>query len=205
MLFLFFFFFNDTATTEIYTLSLHDALPISGEHGLCRHGLRRNRAEAVRFWSRRSVADSFSVGGGSSEETAAPCAEDHLAAAHARRASAEAPAGTAARDRRAGLGGYRLAEQPIAGSDAAGETAVKAVRTQSARRLAPGRCRLVTRARRSARERCDGPHARRQGNAAGAGEAPRVPLEGRRERMGRRARLRRQSQLRRQDAGARAL
>ena len=28
----FFFFFNDTATTEIYTLSLHDALPIL--HGL---------------------------------------------------------------------------------------------------------------------------------------------------------------------------
>ena len=28
MLFIFFFFFNDTATTEIYTLSLHDALPI---------------------------------------------------------------------------------------------------------------------------------------------------------------------------------
>src|SRR6266540_7461830 len=34
---LFFFFFNDTATTEIYTLSLHDALPIhyhSDEAGL---------------------------------------------------------------------------------------------------------------------------------------------------------------------------
>src|ERR1041385_2384881 len=29
LLFMFFFFFNDTATTEIYTLSLHDALPIS--------------------------------------------------------------------------------------------------------------------------------------------------------------------------------
>src|SRR2546430_16200116 len=29
----FFFFFNDTATTEIYTLSLHDALPISGARG----------------------------------------------------------------------------------------------------------------------------------------------------------------------------
>src|SRR5256886_13392792 len=31
-------FFNDTATTEIYTLSLHDALPISGSgwHGLPR-------------------------------------------------------------------------------------------------------------------------------------------------------------------------
>src|SRR5215204_4703148 len=26
------FFFNDTATTEIYTLSLHDALPIFGRH-----------------------------------------------------------------------------------------------------------------------------------------------------------------------------
>src|SRR2546430_5986893 len=29
MLIVIFFFFNDTATTEIYTLSLHDALPIS--------------------------------------------------------------------------------------------------------------------------------------------------------------------------------
>src|SRR5260370_1923215 len=28
-----FFFFNDTATTEIYTLSLHDALPIFHHHG----------------------------------------------------------------------------------------------------------------------------------------------------------------------------
>src|SRR2546427_6863938 len=28
------FFFNDTATTEIYTLSLHDALPISPAEGL---------------------------------------------------------------------------------------------------------------------------------------------------------------------------
>src|SRR2546428_13934742 len=28
----YFFFFNDTATTEIYTLSLHDALPICGAH-----------------------------------------------------------------------------------------------------------------------------------------------------------------------------
>src|SRR3712207_6913204 len=32
---LFFFFFNDTATTEIYTLSLHDALPISGTNVGC--------------------------------------------------------------------------------------------------------------------------------------------------------------------------
>src|SRR3712207_8484914 len=41
-----FFFFNDTATTEIYTLSLHDALPIS-EHErfrcecACAHAHRR--------------------------------------------------------------------------------------------------------------------------------------------------------------------
>src|SRR3970282_2835867 len=35
------FFFNDTATTEIYTLSLHDALPISvlGEQGVGDVGL----------------------------------------------------------------------------------------------------------------------------------------------------------------------
>src|SRR5256885_6793360 len=45
----FFFFFNDTATTEIYTLSLHDALPILPRDdrrvprgaGLGRHGERR--------------------------------------------------------------------------------------------------------------------------------------------------------------------
>src|SRR2546429_1571252 len=33
LVFFLFFFFNDTATTEIYTLSLHDALPISAEFG----------------------------------------------------------------------------------------------------------------------------------------------------------------------------
>src|SRR3712207_6937833 len=39
------FFFNDTATTEIYTLSLHDALPISKASGISRRGwIRENRA-----------------------------------------------------------------------------------------------------------------------------------------------------------------
>src|SRR5579872_7629452 len=51
LLSLFFFFFNDTATTEIYTLSLHDALPISAalarEHGqkCCDHGKPKRSEE----------------------------------------------------------------------------------------------------------------------------------------------------------------
>src|SRR3989442_956980 len=44
---LFFFFFNDTATTEIYTLSLHDALPISLEAD-GRRRLRAHRGAAER-------------------------------------------------------------------------------------------------------------------------------------------------------------
>src|SRR2546430_13665701 len=38
-----YFFFNDTATTEIYTLSLHDALPISARS--------RTSRRAARGWS----------------------------------------------------------------------------------------------------------------------------------------------------------
>src|SRR2546430_13601574 len=42
------FFFNDTATTEIYTLSLHDALPIlAGDPAVRRH------LEATSRWRRR--------------------------------------------------------------------------------------------------------------------------------------------------------
>src|SRR3712207_8251823 len=42
-----FFFFNDTATTEIYTLSLHDALPISGRATAApRGGARRTPLRA---------------------------------------------------------------------------------------------------------------------------------------------------------------
>src|SRR6266702_8654366 len=44
--FFLFFFFNDTATTEIYTLSLHDALPI--DHGLPGHGHRHRQAGTAR-------------------------------------------------------------------------------------------------------------------------------------------------------------
>src|SRR2546429_9332129 len=49
----FFFFFNDTATTEIYTLSLHDALPIClstmpSKTGSCTYG----PSPCVSSWSR---------------------------------------------------------------------------------------------------------------------------------------------------------
>src|SRR2546427_185128 len=56
------FFFNDTATTEIYTLSLHDALPIwrGPQAGLYR-GPQRHRADlpgrAVRWRPHRARAD----------------------------------------------------------------------------------------------------------------------------------------------------
>src|SRR2546429_3572154 len=45
-----FFFFNDTATTEIYTLSLHDALPISFSRPL---GSRLVPAHRSSCWQRR--------------------------------------------------------------------------------------------------------------------------------------------------------
>src|SRR3712207_6881466 len=44
LMFSLFFFFNDTATTEIYTLSLHDALPISGLTSDSRSGDPRLRS-----------------------------------------------------------------------------------------------------------------------------------------------------------------
>src|SRR5207237_8650559 len=42
------FFFNDTATTEIYTLSLHDALPISRPRPCHRSRSRRSRGPPSR-------------------------------------------------------------------------------------------------------------------------------------------------------------
>src|SRR3712207_7517697 len=58
-----FFFFNDTATTEIYTLSLHDALPICPHQrprhrrrAPCRRGLRAGAAD--RPSQRDPVADA---------------------------------------------------------------------------------------------------------------------------------------------------
>src|SRR3712207_8423010 len=55
------FFFNDTATTEIYTLSLHDALPISGDaEPSASRSASRPRAR-VRSRERLTVARSTSV------------------------------------------------------------------------------------------------------------------------------------------------
>src|SRR5688572_31346188 len=48
----FFFFFNDTATTEIYTLSLHDALPIYQRQGVDHVAIRLGALEV----DRREVA-----------------------------------------------------------------------------------------------------------------------------------------------------
>src|SRR5437868_7887707 len=69
-LFFLFFFFNDPATTEIYTLSLHDALPIYGSRepdaalaGVARRrgqrriqlGRNRSQAAAARLRDRKST------------------------------------------------------------------------------------------------------------------------------------------------------
>src|SRR3989442_13037220 len=59
-----FFFFNDTATTEIYTLSLHDALPISRLAHLERGGAEWNDLErAGRSWGERR-SERNRLGGG---------------------------------------------------------------------------------------------------------------------------------------------
>src|SRR5258708_21476577 len=53
----FFFFFNDTATTEIYTLSLHDALPISPRspfRSACASATPSSTASVSTGWRRRS-------------------------------------------------------------------------------------------------------------------------------------------------------
>src|SRR3712207_7224212 len=69
----YFFFFNDTATTEIYTLSLHDALPISrGKTGrffeLQREGFSRGAIASKLGMSLEEVGELFEVMEGRSEE-----------------------------------------------------------------------------------------------------------------------------------------
>src|SRR3989440_10431147 len=67
---LFFFFFNDTATTEIYTLSLHDALPISlGTSGL--------DITTVGFGARAIGGGGWAFGWGPQDDTASLAAMRH--------------------------------------------------------------------------------------------------------------------------------
>src|SRR5256886_17464866 len=61
------FFFNDTATTEIYTLSLHDALPIARRGAFSINGSQSRRSRSRTAISkcpcsgrRRTSADQFS-------------------------------------------------------------------------------------------------------------------------------------------------
>src|SRR2546430_7353032 len=54
-----FFFFNDTATTEIYTLSLHDALPISPPAQVMRGPSARNRRSAMTSWFGKASRKSW--------------------------------------------------------------------------------------------------------------------------------------------------
>src|SRR5690349_24261074 len=59
---MFFFFLNDTATTEIYTLSLHDALPISFAHAQSlRSQMGCIRSAAVSGVTAGSVAASLGM------------------------------------------------------------------------------------------------------------------------------------------------
>src|SRR2546429_3866126 len=66
----FFFFFNDTATTEIYTLSLHDALPISS---------------TARRWSPREKRAAPSWNSAAMRSDESPSASPRVCAAAARR------------------------------------------------------------------------------------------------------------------------
>src|SRR3989442_7444312 len=70
----FFFFFNDTATTEIYTLSLHDALPISPGFfalaaSVCSKGPRSRQEQ---------ISQPFAARGRSEEHTSELQSRPHL-------------------------------------------------------------------------------------------------------------------------------
>src|SRR5438105_12306308 len=71
MILFFFFFFTDTATTEIYTLSLHDALPISGIH------IAPISSKCGRSCSRLNSSGVTAVRGGPGQFAAPPRSEEH--------------------------------------------------------------------------------------------------------------------------------
>src|SRR3712207_8839495 len=78
------FFFNDTATTEIYTLSLHDALPISlgrraahAHAGAVGHEVVRDRVEQVRLAHPGRAVDEERVVGRAGELGDGERSEEH--------------------------------------------------------------------------------------------------------------------------------
>src|SRR5258708_40274498 len=79
-----FFFFNDTATTEIYTLSLHDALPICGHDCRSRRSTPGPRPICSAAWPswHRPRTSEFRAGPGlrgrSEEHTSELQSPDHL-------------------------------------------------------------------------------------------------------------------------------
>src|SRR3712207_7989639 len=54
-----FFFFNDTATTEIYTLSLHDALPISSPASRSARATKKSTTADALIASARIASHGF--------------------------------------------------------------------------------------------------------------------------------------------------
>src|SRR5215813_13720350 len=80
VLFFCFFFFNDTATTEIYTLSLHDALPTC--HTLTTEHQGVEFAEQTPYLEWRNSEFSDEAG---ASETSRTCQQCHMAATGATR------------------------------------------------------------------------------------------------------------------------
>src|SRR2546429_5281515 len=56
-----FFFFNDTATTEIYTLSLHDALPISEHRSIVQWTALRSHKNRRRLMAQHVATEQLTI------------------------------------------------------------------------------------------------------------------------------------------------
>src|SRR3712207_9325504 len=84
-----FFFFNDTATTEIYTLSLHDALPISRHQGLHRGGAHGAGARGERDQrdARHALVDQHAALQPRNLEARGPRSEEHTSELQSRHIS----------------------------------------------------------------------------------------------------------------------
>src|SRR2546426_10015732 len=98
-----FFFFNDTATTEIYTLSLHDALPIS-----------ERREDAAPLGNQADAEPRNSIGGAAFDRSAVeadPAGARRREADH--RANQRRLPGAVAAEERHGLAGSDVQRHPV--------------------------------------------------------------------------------------------